>query len=125
LYDDWTVKATEIVDRWRKKIYPKLMLAPEQSRAARAWLNWSQEHLAKMAGVGASTVRDFEKGRHAPIQNNERAMRRALETHGIRLLFDDNETAVGIAFIRPPHSLGRAGPEKAESGKNHGTGDRE
>ena len=58
-------------------------MSPEQSRAARAWLDWSQDQLAAKAPVSLSTVRDFEKGRRVPIANNLTAMRVALETDGI------------------------------------------
>ncbi len=71
-------------------------MSPEQSRAARAWLDWSQEELAKRASVSLSTVRDFEKGRHAPIANNIAALRRSIEGAGIRLLFDQNGCGIGI-----------------------------
>lgn len=60
------------------------MLTPEQSRAARGWLDWTQEELARKANVSLSTVRDFEKGRREPIKNNLGAMRMALETEGMR-----------------------------------------
>ena len=46
------------------------MIAPERSRAARAWLDWNQDDLAKCAQVALSTVRDFDKGRRVPIKNN-------------------------------------------------------
>jgi len=71
------------------------MLAPEQSRAARGWLDWSQEDLAKRANVSLSTVRDFEKGRRTPIGNNILAIRHALEKSGITLQFD-GETPIGM-----------------------------
>jgi transcriptional regulator with XRE-family HTH domain len=58
------------------------MLSPEQSRAARGWLDWSQDDLAKRANVSLSTVRDFEKGRRVPIANNLDAIRRALQEGG-------------------------------------------
>jgi ribosome-binding protein aMBF1 (putative translation factor) len=75
------------------------MLAPEQSRAARAWLDWSQEDLAKRSQVSLSTVRDFEKGRRMPIKNNLDAMRLALEMAGVILLFRGG-IASGVQFTR-------------------------
>ena len=58
-------------------------MTPEQCRAARAWLGWSQEELAVVAKVSLSTVRDFEKGRRKPIINTLEAMKKALEVKGI------------------------------------------
>ena len=58
-------------------------MTPEQCRAARAWLDWSQEELAVVAKVSLSTVRDFEKGRRKPIINTLEAMKKALEAKGI------------------------------------------
>lgn len=59
------------------------MISPEQCRAARAWLGWSQEELAKSAEVSLSTIRDFEKGDREPIGHNIQAIQRALEAGGI------------------------------------------
>lgn len=72
------------------------MLAPEQSRAARAWLGLSQEDLAKRAGVGLSTLRDFEKGTRQPVRNNLLALARTLEEAGISPLFADDGKPLGI-----------------------------
>lgn len=74
------------------------MLAPEQSRAARAWLEWSQEDLAKRANVSLSTVRDFEKGRRVPIRNNLDAIRLSLEMAGVSLLFR-GDTPLGVQIV--------------------------
>jgi ribosome-binding protein aMBF1 (putative translation factor) len=71
-------------------------LTPEQSRAARGWLDWSQEDLAKKASVSLSTVRDFEKGRRVPIPNNLAALEAALEGAGIALESDSHGKAIGI-----------------------------
>ncbi|BAF86362.1 transcriptional regulator [Azorhizobium caulinodans ORS 571] len=70
-------------------------MTPEQCRAARAWIDWSQDDLARAASVSLSTVRDFEKGRRVPIANNLSAMRAALEKQGIS--FFDREGSSGIA----------------------------
>ena len=76
-------------------------MSPEQCRAARAWLNWTQQELASRAGVGLSTLRDFEKGERTPIPNNLAAIRRAIETAGISLL-DHEGRAVGIRLLQMP-----------------------
>ncbi len=65
------------------------MLSPEQCRAARAWLGWSQDDLAKRARIGVSTLKDFETGKRAPMRNNIEAIRSALEGAGIQMIFDE------------------------------------
>jgi ribosome-binding protein aMBF1 (putative translation factor) len=59
-------------------------MSPEQCRAARAWLNWSQRALADKAQVSTSTIRNFEAGARVPHPNNMRAIRQALEAAGFR-----------------------------------------
>jgi DNA-binding transcriptional regulator YiaG len=71
-------------------------MSPEQCRAARAWLNWTQQELARRAGVGLSTVRDFEKGERTPIPNNQLAIQRAIEAAGIKLVYREDGKAAGI-----------------------------
>ena len=86
-------------------------MSPEQCRAARAWLNWSQDDLARKAQVSNSTVRDFEAGRRLPITNNLSAMRRALEDAGVRLVFGDDGAATGIAAQLQPIPAPQSMPE--------------
>jgi ribosome-binding protein aMBF1 (putative translation factor) len=71
-------------------------MSPEQSRAARGWLSWSQDDLANRAKVSLSTVRDFEKGRHTPIAVTLAAMRKAIEDAGVKLVFSNGGKATGI-----------------------------
>ena len=73
------------------------IMTPEQSRAARGWLGWSQGELAKRANVSLSTVHDFERRQRTPTANNLASMRRAIEVEGIRFLFDRDGAAAGIA----------------------------
>jgi len=74
-------------------------MTPEQCRAARGWLDLSQEALANAANVSLSTVRDFEKGRRVPIANNLGAIRAALLARGIAFVGD--EKSLGITFTKP------------------------
>lgn len=59
------------------------MINPEQCRAARAFLDWSQDQLAEAAGIGRQTVVDFERGVRSPTEKSLEAMQTALEKHGI------------------------------------------
>lgn len=72
-------------------------MSPEQCRAARAWLQLSQEGLAEAASVGVSTVRDFEAGRRAPIASTLAAMKAALEAAGIEFFYDEKTCGIACA----------------------------
>ena len=63
-------------------------MSPEQVRAARNWLAWTQAELAAKANVGLSTVKDYEGGRRTPIANNLEAIKRALEDAGMLITAD-------------------------------------
>jgi ribosome-binding protein aMBF1 (putative translation factor) len=90
-------------------------MTPEQCRAGRGWLGWSQQELAVRARVGLSTVRDFEAKRRQPITNNIAAMQRALGTSGVRLVFGPSGEAAGIAWSDtdgPPITSGSGGDDE-------------
>lgn len=63
-------------------------MTPEQLRAARNWLGWTQQELATRASVGLSTIKDFESGKRSPIANNVAAIKTALE--GAGMAFGEN-----------------------------------
>ena len=92
--------ATKKVASSEKIWYGLGMMAPEQCRAARGWLGWSQQELAARARVGLSTVKELERGGKL-IAATAEAIQRAIEQAGIRLLTRSDGSAEGIAVRSP------------------------
>jgi predicted transcriptional regulator len=84
------------IETHKKYSLPAGAVTPEQCRAARAWLGWSQFELSRQANVALRSIAAFERGEQIPRANNLLAIRRAIESRGIRLLFDKNGVATGI-----------------------------
>ncbi|WP_040301852.1 helix-turn-helix domain-containing protein [Afipia clevelandensis] len=57
-----------------------------QCRAARALLDITQPALAEMAGLGLSTIVDFERSRRDVSRDAVRAVREALEAAGVQFI---------------------------------------
>ncbi len=70
-------------------------LKPEQCRAARGLINWSQSKLAEASNLGLSTVKNFEVGRNIPTINNLAAIRAALESAGVEFI-EENGGGPGV-----------------------------
>ena len=75
-----------------------MAISYHQSRAARALLSWSQEALAKNAGVSRATVADFENQMRSPIRNNLRAIEYCLYAAGVEFLDDSDDKGKGVRF---------------------------
>jgi transcriptional regulator with XRE-family HTH domain len=71
-------------------------ITPEQCRAARALLDWTQEDLAGRAGVSRSTVRGFENGQHELHRASAAVIREALARAGVILIDRDDEAGPGV-----------------------------
>jgi len=65
------------------------MITPEQCRAARGLLKWSQKDLADASGVSNQSVRDFELGRKNPQQSTLAVIQRAFEDAGVEFTNGD------------------------------------
>lgn len=73
------------------------MVTPELCRAARGLLDWSQDDLAKAAGVARQTVVDFERGERSPRKGNMKALQEALKTGGVAFVIStDGRPAVSL-----------------------------
>jgi len=75
------------------------LMTPSQSRAARALINLTQPKLAEAAGVGLSTVVDFEKSRRAVSADAQAAIQRALEDAGVEFI-PENGGGPGVRLKR-------------------------
>ena len=71
-------------------------LTPQQCRAARGLLDWTQEELAARAGVSRSTVRGFENGQHELHRGSAAVIRGAFEVAGVVLIDPDGEAGPGV-----------------------------
>src|SRR5438045_639252 len=71
-------------------------MMPAQCRAARALLDLSQTELARAAGLGLSTVVDFEKRRRKVSIDAVKTMQLALERAGITF----NQRGVAVALTQ-------------------------
>ena len=58
----------------------------------------SIREFADRAEVGESTVRDFEKSRRAPTPESMRRITETFERLGVRMVFQDDGTPLGIHF---------------------------
>ena len=74
-------------------------MTPEQCRAGRALLDWSQDDLAARSQVADRTVRYFERGEREPIPANLAALQRALEAAGVELI-PENGGGPGVRLAK-------------------------
>jgi predicted transcriptional regulator len=74
-----------------------LAILPEQCRAARALLDWSQQDLARRAKVARKTVADFELRQVTPYARTLRDVVEAFESAGISFVAaEENISGPGV-----------------------------
>jgi transcriptional regulator with XRE-family HTH domain len=84
----------ELLDSNRARIFG-LVITPAQSRAARGLLAWSQQELAREAGVGIVTVHQLEAGTSQPRRATLDVIRRAFERAGVEFI-EENGGGAGV-----------------------------
>lgn len=75
-------------------------MTPEQCRAARAMLGWSQMDLCEAAGISHKPLVDFEKGKTTPYASTLEKLRKALETAGVSFV-EPNGMGAGVRMREP------------------------
>lgn len=78
-----------------------MTISPEQCRAARSLLRWSQPTLAKAIGTTRETITNFESRAHTPHANNLAAIQAALEAAGIIFIDGDDTMGPGVRLRDP------------------------
>jgi transcriptional regulator with XRE-family HTH domain len=74
-------------------------MRPEQTRMARALLNWSLDDLAEVSGVHRNTISNFETSRYAGDPAKVAAIKNALESAGV-IFVDENGEGSGVRLRR-------------------------
>jgi transcriptional regulator with XRE-family HTH domain len=82
-------------------------LLPEQVRAARAMLGWSQNDLAGRASVAKQTLADFERGARTPYPRTLDDIREALEVGGILFFGEDEAGGPGVRRAKVKSKTGK------------------
>ncbi len=72
-----------------------MLITAAQSRAARAIVDMTQPELAAAAGLGLSTIVDFERSRRPVSDQGVGAIRAALEAAGV-VFVDENGEGPGV-----------------------------
>ncbi len=72
-------------------------MTPAQCRDARALLQWSQEDLARKAGLNAVTLRNYETERTAAQRASFAVVRRVFEMAGVDLTEQGHGIGPGVA----------------------------
>ncbi|SEE51245.1 hypothetical protein SAMN05444164_8409 [Bradyrhizobium erythrophlei] len=75
-------------------------ISPAQCRGGRALLDMTQPQLASIAGLGLSTVVDFERKRRTVSEEAVRKMQEALEKAGVQFI-PENGGGPGVRLRKP------------------------
>lgn len=73
---------------------PDVIFSPALCRAARGYLDWTQEELAVQSLVSRSTIRDYEGQRHGVHRSTEAQLKLAFEKAGLSFTNGDGMQGV-------------------------------
>lgn len=80
--------------------YEPRMISAKQIRAARALVSWTQEELARVAGLSNAVINNVETERVDPRQSTLMKIQAALEGAGIEFLSDRQNSPDGGPGVR-------------------------
>ncbi|MES2676719.1 MAG: helix-turn-helix transcriptional regulator [Pseudomonadota bacterium] len=74
----------------------KIIITPEQCKAARDLLTWKQIDLSEKSEISPSTIADFERGSRELTGRTLKELKRTLEDAGIEFINDDEGLGVKL-----------------------------
>jgi transcriptional regulator with XRE-family HTH domain len=77
-----------------------MTMTPDQARAGRALLHWTQGKLSDASGVSRGTLADFESGKRVPYYGTLEDLRRTLESAGV-IFLEENGEGPGVRLRKP------------------------
>ncbi|MBR0774577.1 helix-turn-helix transcriptional regulator [Bradyrhizobium diazoefficiens] len=66
-----------------------MTISPEQCRAARGLLGWSQSELSKASETATKTIADFERGAREPYARTLADVKAAFERAGVEFIAEN------------------------------------
>ena len=76
-----------------------MTISPEQCRAARGLLAWSQAQLAEASATATKTIADFERGAREPYARTLDDVKAALEKAGVEFIAE-NGGGAGVRLAK-------------------------
>ncbi len=76
-----------------------MSISPEQCRAARGLLGWSQGDLSKASETATKTIADFERGAREPYARTLEDVRVAFERAGVEFI-PENGGGAGVRLAK-------------------------
>jgi transcriptional regulator with XRE-family HTH domain len=76
-----------------------MTISPEQCRAARGLLGWSQTDLAKASETATKTIADFERKAREPYARTLEEIQAALEKAGVEFI-PENGGGAGVRLAK-------------------------
>ena len=76
----------------------KIVITPNQCKAARDLLEWKQTDLAEKSTIGITTITEFERGLRELAVRTMKELKRTFEEAGIEFINDDQK--IGAVVLK-------------------------
>ena len=93
--------STKSIAQAVERSYDHHMFTPDQLRAARALLNWSQDDLASAAEVAVMMIKNYERRLSDPRLSSMTKLKQTLEKAGIEFIDATDTAGAGIRWSSP------------------------